>query len=133
MRGFRVAERRYSGTMNNQNGPRGLIAEPVALAAAPARPAQPPATPCGMLSGLPHLFGQNIEGHFNVFQSPVPSQGRNYKFCAAQGTSYEFGCFPSVTPTSEENHFNCCAEVVICRLLLSQVPRSRAAVLRPLG
>lgn len=67
--------------MNNrpQNGSRGLIAEPVAVSV-PARPAQPALTLCGMLSGFPHLFRHNIQGHFNAFQSLVPSHARNYNF-----------------------------------------------------
>lgn len=73
MREFSAVEHQYSSTMNNQpqNGFRGLIAEPVAVAV-PALPAQSALTLCGMLSGLPHLFCHNIQGHCKGSQSLVP-------------------------------------------------------------
>lgn len=89
MREFSVVEHQYSSTMNNQpqNGSHGLIAEPVAVSV-PARPAQPALTLCGMLSGFPHLFRHNIQGHFNAFQSLVPLHARNYNFALQRVKSY---------------------------------------------
>lgn len=89
MREFSVVEHQYSSAMNNQpqNGSHGLIADPVAVRV-PAWPAQPALTLCGMLSGFPHLFGHNIQGHFYAFQSLVPSHARNYNFELQRAQSY---------------------------------------------
>lgn len=56
----------------------------------PARPAQPALTLWGMLSGFPHLFRHNIQGHFNAFLSClVPSHARNYNFVLQRVKTYK--------------------------------------------
>lgn len=91
MRELSVVEHGASGAMNNrpQNGSRGLIAEPVAVSM-PAWPAQPALTLCGILSGSPQSFRHYIQGHFNAFQSRVPSHARNYNFALQKAQSHRF-------------------------------------------